>query len=715
MSLSQRILLGSILGVIVGLFFGERAAILDWPARAFVQLLGATVLPYIVTSIISGIARGTPEQGRRLLRRGGLALLVLWVLCFAFVFVTPLLLPPDKGGSSYGALGAAPEAPIDWIELYIPGNPFRSLANNIVPAVVVFSGLLGVALLGLPGKERILAPLDLLSDLLGRAGNLVVALTPIGVFAIAGHAAGTLRLEEFARLEAYLVLIVGLNTIFTLWIVPGLLEAITGTPYRRTLSLIRDPLITAFFTGNLFVVLPQLQEAAKALLAERGLAGDDSSETVSVLVPTAFTFPHSGKILSLSFLMFAAWFAGIPLSAGEYPKMASAGLLSLFGNLNTAIPFLLDLVHLPADLFNLFAVASVLNSRFGSAAAAMHTFALAVLGAHLMARRPLGGTMPLVRFAVTSMAIVGVFVVGSRILLGAVLAGPESAAATFDRLRVSGAWGRLAPIDPLPATPQEDAKPVVGHRLDEIRRRGVLRVCVSPDGMPWSFRNGRGEIVGFDIGLAHILAVELQTRLALVPVPRTERGKALESGMCDTATNRVVPSESAMSFTRPVAHEAWAFMTRDYRRGDFATLERLRRLNRPRIAVLREQEWIGRLQAILPNADVVPISSITEFLDAPEGQFDATFTGFDRASAYSMVQPEFGAVIPSPGLGSVPIAVAVPRGEHTLLESLNAIVEDGLASGLFADRIDYWIKGGGARVEREPRWSVGGSVLGLWK
>jgi ABC-type amino acid transport substrate-binding protein len=232
--------------------------------------------------------------------------------------------------------------------------------------------------------------------------------------------------------------------------------------------------------------------------------------------------------------------------------------------------------------------------------------------------------------------------------------------------------------------------------------------------MPWSFRNGHGDIVGFDIGLAHIVAVEMQTHLTLVPVPRTERGQALESGVCDAATNRVVPSEGEMTFTRPVAHEAWAFMTRDYQRGDYASIERIRALNRPRIAVLREQEWIDRLKAFLPNAEVIPISSITEFLEAPEGRFDATFTGFDRAAAYSLVNPQFGAVVPSPGLGSVPIAIAVPRGEHGLLEFLNAVVEDGLSSGLFADRLDYWIKGGGARVEREARWSIGGSVLGLW-
>jgi hypothetical protein len=50
-----------------------------------------------------------------------------------------------------------------------------------------------------------------------------------------------------------------------------------------------------------------------------------------------------------------------------------------------------------------------------------------------------------------------------------------------------------------------------------------------------------------------------------------------------------------------------------------------------------------------------------------------------------------------------------------LREFAYGAVEDGLASGLFANRIDYWVRGGGTRLEREPRWSIGGSVLGLWK
>ena len=714
--MSRSILVGLVSGLAVGLFFGERVAFLDWPAKAFVQLLGVTVLPYLVTSLVTGIARGTLDETRRLASKGGLAILVLWILTLALVFLSPLALPPDKGGSFYANTTVTNEQPIDWIDLYIPANPFRALSNNFVPAVVVFAALLGMALLGVPEKERVLAPLRLITDTLGRAGNLLVKLTPIGIFAIAGHAAGTLRIEEFERLEAFFVLSIGLSLLLTFWILPGLTSALTGVPYRRILSLAWDPLITAFVTANLFIVLPQLQERGRQILAEAHISRHAAGEAVDVLVPTSFTFPHSAKLVSLVFILFAGWFAGAPIAAGHYPQLAGVGLLSLFGNLNTAIPFLLDLVRLPADLFQLFLVSSVVNSRFGSAAATMHTFALAVIGAHFL----VGGTRivktRLATFAIGTVVIVGSFLLGSRLVLGAVLPDPESAAATFDRLHLTGVWGRLAPVVPATDLAQRhEAPPVTGHRLDEIQKRGVLRVCVSPDAMPWCFVNGRGEIVGFDVEVAHALAVTMNTRLMLVPVKRWEWAQSL-AGACDVLTGRVVPSQGGMmAYTRPMTYETWAFLTLDYRRDDFASLDRTRQLRSPRIAVFRQKEWIDHLKAHLPNAEVIGVDSISQFISSPPGQFDAMFTGLDRASAYSLAAPQFTAVAPTPSLGSVPISIDVAKDEESLLHYANAFVDAFSANGFFKEKLDYWVQAEGAEAEREPRWSVGRNVLHWWK
>jgi Na+/H+-dicarboxylate symporter/ABC-type amino acid transport substrate-binding protein len=713
--MSRRILIGLFGGIAVGLFFGERAAILDWPARAFIQLLQVTVLPYIVTSLITGIASGTPAQARRLAVRGGLALLILWAISLTLVFVSPLALPPEKGGAFYATTTTVREAPIDWLDLYIPSNPFRSLANNVVPAVVVFSILLGVALLGIDEKSRIVSPLRLVNETLGRASTLLVRLTPFGIFAIAGNAAGTLRVEQFERLQAFFLIWIGLSSILALWILPGLIAVVTGVRYRRILSAMWPSLVTAFITSNLFIVLPVIQERAKELLAERHREVD-AAGNVDVLVPTSFTFPHAAKLLSLSFVLFAGWFAGAPVPPSRLPTLVGAGVLSAFGSLNAAVPFLLNLMRLPADLFQLFVVSSVINGQFGSATAAMHTLTLAILGSHFMAGRTHVSRARLLGFVGVTVVVVGAFLAGSRVLLARVLPEPESAATAFDRLRVSGAWGRLASVVAAGEADPADETPPVGQRLDAILKRSVLRVCVAPDAVPWSFVNGRGEVVGFEMDIAHAVAVQLHTRLWFVTVDRTEKGSALAQGTCDLSIGRVVSSQAAtMAFSRPLTHEAWAFLTHDYRLSDFSTLENIRELHAPRLAVFREPEFIERLKALLPDAQITSVDSIPEFANAPPERFDAMFTGFDRGTAASLMYPEFGVVIPTPSPGSVPMAFIVPKGEESLLDVVNAIADVGSSSGLFQQKLDYWLGGPGRLADATPRWSIAGNVLGWWK
>jgi ABC-type amino acid transport substrate-binding protein len=234
--------------------------------------------------------------------------------------------------------------------------------------------------------------------------------------------------------------------------------------------------------------------------------------------------------------------------------------------------------------------------------------------------------------------------------------------------------------------------------------------------MPWCYRNNRGEIVGLEVDMAQAMAVDLNVGLTLVPVDRLARNEALASGACDMATGRIMPSEaSAMAFSHPLADERWAFLTLDHERDVYASLERIRALRAPRIAVLRVSEWIELLTLQLPNAEIVPIDSLQEFIDAPPGRFDATFTGFDRAAAYSLIHPQFSAVLPTPSLGSVPLAILVPRDETSLRDFANAVVEVARANGTLDARLAYWIRGEGIVVERRPRWSIGRDVFGWWQ
>ncbi len=69
--------------------------------------------------------------------------------------------------------------------------------------------------------------------------------------------------------------------------------------------------------------------------------------------------------------------------------------------------------------------------------------------------------------------------------------------------------------------------------LDEIRARGALVVGTKADYQPFGFRNGAGDIVGFEPDLAADVAKALGVSLKLVPVVATTRVVLLQAGEID--------------------------------------------------------------------------------------------------------------------------------------------------------------------------------------
>ncbi len=380
MTFTRKILIGLGAGIAVGLFFGESASVLKWVADGFVKLLQMTVLPYVTISIMTSLGSLSYEQARTLGLRAGAVLGGLWAVALLYAFLIPLAFPDVDSAMFFSSALIERRPAFNFVDLYIPSNPFNSLANNIVPAVVLFSVVVGVALIGVERKQKLLDVLETVGEALKRATRSIVQLTPYGLFAIAATAAGTLSIEQLGRLQVYLLTYVGVALLLSLWVLPGLVATLTPIRVREIFSLTQNALITAFVAGDLFIVLPALVEASRTLIARHAPQSPDAAELPDVLVPASFNFPHTGKLLSISFIAFAGWFADAPLALHDYPQLAVTGLLTFFGSLNSAVPFLLDLFRIPADTFQLFLATGVINSRVGTLLAAVHTLVVALLG-----------------------------------------------------------------------------------------------------------------------------------------------------------------------------------------------------------------------------------------------------------------------------------------------------------------------------------------------
>ncbi len=429
MTSSTKILVGLVSGVIVGLFFGEHAAVLKVVADGFVKLLQMMVLPYIILSIITSLGALSFDQVKTLGLRAGAVLIGLWCLALIFTFLIPLAFPETETATFFSTTLVERRPPFNFVDLFIPSNPFYALSNNVVPAVVLFSVFVGVALIGVERKQIALDVFAVAKDALSSATRFIVGLTPYGIFGIAANTAGTLNLEQVARIQVYLITYAIVALLVALWVLPALVSALTPFGYKEVLGPTRDALITAFMAADLFIVLPILIQACKDLLERHRLVDEQTKSLPDVIVPTSFNFPHTGKLLSISFILFAGWFADAAVPVTEYPRLALTGLLTFFGSLSAAVPFLLDLFRIPADTFQLFLATGVVNSRFGALLAAVHTVTVTLLGSAAIVGSLRFSAARIARYLVITVVLSAITIGGLRtlftILMKPTFAGEE--------------------------------------------------------------------------------------------------------------------------------------------------------------------------------------------------------------------------------------------------------------------------------------------------
>jgi Na+/H+-dicarboxylate symporter len=489
-SLSTSILIGLVLGILCGVFLGEYCSFLKIFGDGFIMLLQMTILPYIVVALILGIGRLTYEEAKLLAAKTGILLLIFWGISFFVVLVMPLSFPEWETAAFFSTSLVEPPKKVNFLRIYIPANPFYALANNLVPAVVLFSILFGVVLMGIKEKEPLIHALDVASEALIKVTNLIVKLTPYGVFAISAAAAGTMTVDEFGRLQVYFITFNLAALFLTFWILPMLLTAVTPFKYRDVVGMSKDAMATAFTTGNLFVVLAVLTENCKTLFKEYDLVEEKTDSYVDVIIPVSFNFPTTGKLLMLLFILFAAWFSGSTLSMKQYPTFVFSGLLSFFGGVDVAMPFMLDLMRIPSDLYQLYVVTGILNGRFATLLAAMNLLVFTILATCALTGSLLINKKRVMNYLATTLVLTVAVVGGSRLYFSHFVKNVYTEDEAFVQMHLlskplKAKVHKELPPKPPPHDPQKSL-------LEEIGERGLLRVGYLKDKLPYAFVNAEG-------------------------------------------------------------------------------------------------------------------------------------------------------------------------------------------------------------------------------
>ena len=717
LSLSAQIIIGIALGLALGLFFGEWMEPLNIVGKAFIQLLQMAVLPYVMISLISGLGRLNLSDAKVLAAKVGMLLLIAWAIAFFVILVVSLAFPPWTSASFFSSASIAPIEKPDLLSLYIPANPFHSLAANLVPAVVLFSIAVGLALIGVEKKDGLLDILSTLTKALTQVTNFVVRLSPYGIFALTAAAAGTMSVDEFSRLQVYFYAIIAGSLLAGLWILPGLIAALTPFKYRDILDATRDALLTAFTTGNLFVVLPILAEASKDLFEKNGIGDPRSDSMIDIIIPVSFNFPNVGKLMMLTFMLFAAWYAGTDLSISQYGSFVVSGLVTFFGSVNVAIPFLLDMLRIPADMFELFLVSTLVNTRFSTLVAAMHVVFLGVAGTAAITGHLKFNLPKLIRFGVITLGLTVLMVIGGRLYLGWVV---DANANTEQIVRSMKLQGVIVSARVYRERPKLELPKAGAPRMPAILKRKSVRIGYIPDRVPYSYFNEDNELVGLGVNLMHRLAYEMEVDLEFVPTSLDTLKQDLDSGLIDSFAGGLqgaTTSYAQVTYSDPIMDLTLAFVTKDYRRETFSSWLTVRATPGLTIALAdgpATSYFQNRIKDVLPLAKVIVLDNDKDFFTDPGLHADAMLETGETGSAWTLLYPSHTVVIPTDPVIRLPVSLPVPSGDVRLARFLSQWIDLKKGDHTIDRLYDYWILGKNA-VPKEPRWSIMRDVLGWGK
>jgi Na+/H+-dicarboxylate symporter len=706
----QRVIIALILGISTGIFVGEPAGILAVGGTVYIRLLQMTVLPYVLVSIVGGLGRLDTAMAANIGIKAVKVILFMWLAVMITLLLLPLAYPSWETSGFFSTSMVAESVKLDFVAMYIPSNIFAALSNTIVPAVVLFSLLMGVAVINVKNKESLINLSNNISDGLQGVASFIAKLAPLGIFAIAASAAGTLQPEEMERLQVFLWVYLIAAFMLGFVLLPLLVHWATPFSYRELMSVAGEAMITALATGTVLVVLPMIAERCKEMLNKHDMDCEKTDSTVDVLVPTAYSFPSTGTLLGLGFILFSAWYVGSPLELGQYPSFVIMGAFSAFGSMAVAIPFLLDYYGLPADQFQLYLLGSVVTARFATGLAALHGFVITLLVASAVLDRLSWRKM--VQAVVLHLGVTAGVMMLVGIGLTQLIDYEYQAAKSFESMKFEGKMVAVkVEKSPVVLSELNQARP----RLDVIRDRGSIRVGYSAENLPFAFRNDLGQVVGYDMEMLHQLARDLNITIELTYVKDIKQDpQMLSDGRLDIVVGgRIITPLRALdvSFSDPYIQKSVSFMVQDSSREAFSTVANIRMIKNLNIGLEESAHYRDLIVELFPKAKLTTIDGPRKYFLGKYPDVDAFMYSAEAGSAWAMLYPRYSSVVAKGLKLKVPVGFALPKSQPDFTQFINTWLQLKQDSGHQQTVYDYWILGKNPKAKK-PRWSVMHDVLG---
>jgi proton glutamate symport protein len=349
-SLTARVLAGLVAGFVLGLFIagsgnatlGAIPDVLTPVGTLWVNGLRMIVIPLVVSAVLVGVT-SLPDL-RTLGRIGGrglvLCLIILVVAASYAVLVGPILMsqltidPAAAAALRVSAESASAEAVQSakrvtgagqWLVDFVPTNPVKAAADGAMLPLIVFTVVVGLASARIGAEQR--ASLVNAAEAVLAASMVIVrwvlALAPIGVFALTVPVATRLGLAAAGAVLYYVAVVSAMCMLFSL-LLYVVAWAIGGQPFRTFARACAPAQAVAMSTRSSLVALPAMLEGADKLLRL-------PLPVRSFFLPLSVAVLRTGSAIMLPVgVLFMARLYGIELGSAQLATVALMSIVTTF-------------------------------------------------------------------------------------------------------------------------------------------------------------------------------------------------------------------------------------------------------------------------------------------------------------------------------------------------------------------------------------------------
>jgi Na+/H+-dicarboxylate symporter len=347
-----KVLIGMFLGLLTGIILGPSVGLVEpatgslignwlaFPGRLFIATIQMIVIPLVIASVVRGLA-STEDMAQ--LRKVGIRVVLFFTAMTALastigLWVGQLFSPgklmqnaslPEQRMSDFDAPTGIPninQLP-DLLLGLLPGNPLDAMVQGQMLQVVIFSIIVGVALVTMP-SEHSRPMLDLLRSLQQICMTVVhwaMKLAPYAVFGLMAQLTTSIGFNALLGMASYVLTVtVGLLLLMLIYLL--LLRVVAGQHPVQFLKYSRDVLLLAFSTSSSAAVMPLSIRTAQDKLAVR-------PSIAQFVIPLGATINMNGTALYQSVAtIFLAQVYGVDLSMASMALVVALAVGASIGS-----------------------------------------------------------------------------------------------------------------------------------------------------------------------------------------------------------------------------------------------------------------------------------------------------------------------------------------------------------------------------------------------